>query len=45
MLLEQLVNKDQNFYMDGDALIGSTFDRYNRLGGNRTENEERWGRS
>lgn len=45
MLLEQLLNKDQNFYMDGDALVGSTFDRYNQFGGNRTENEERWDRA
>jgi tape measure domain-containing protein len=39
-LLEQLVGKDSNVYMDGDR-VGGMMDR--RLGG-QTENDERWSR-
>lgn len=43
-LLEQILQKESDFYLDGDALVGSTFDRYNQYGGNKTGNEERWDR-
>lgn len=44
-LLEQILQKESDFYMDGDALVGSTFDKYNQMGGNKTGNEERWDRA
>lgn len=44
MLLEKLASRNQDIYLDGDTLVGSTYSRYDRAGGNRTQITERWGR-
>lgn len=44
--LENAIMKlaDQNIYLDGDTLVGGTYARYDKMGGNKTQLNERWGR-
>lgn len=44
--LENAIMKlaDQNIYLDGDTLVGGTYSRYDKMGGNKTQLNERWGR-
>lgn len=44
-LLEQLLQKDSNVYLDGDVLVGGTYDRYDRQGGVQANYSGRWGLS
>ena len=43
-LLQQLLMREQGIYLDGDTLVGGTYSRYDRVGGNQTQLTERWGR-
>lgn len=43
-LLEKIANKQSDIYLDGDALVGGTYNRYDQTGGTRTRLSERWGR-
>lgn len=35
---------EQKIYLDGDTLVGGTYARYDKMGGNKTQLNERWGR-
>lgn len=41
-LLRKLANKQQDIYLDGDVLVGSTYDRYDNRLGNRVNLKGRW---
>lgn len=41
-LLRKLANKQQDIYLDGDVLVGSTYDRYDNRLGNRVNLKSRW---
>ena len=43
-LLERLANASQTIVLDSGALVGGTYKQYDRVGGNRTQITERWGR-
>lgn len=42
--LNKLTNKQSDIYLDGETLVGGTYDRYDRVGGNTTKLSQRWGR-
>ncbi|MGX7395420.1 phage tail protein [Carnobacterium mobile] len=44
--LENAIMKlaNQGIYLDGDTLVGGTYARYDKMGGNKTQLNERWGR-
>lgn len=41
-LLRKLADKQQDIYLDGDVLVGSTYDRYDNRLGNRVNLKGRW---
>lgn len=41
-LLRKLADKKQDIYLDGDVLVGSTYDRYDNRLGNRVNLKGRW---
>lgn len=43
-LLKAIAAKSSDVYLDGDALVGGTVDRYNSALGGRFSNESRWSR-
>ncbi|WP_459770081.1 hypothetical protein [Alkalibacterium sp. s-m-28] len=43
-LIEQLIHKNQDIYVDGDQWVGATYNRYDRIGAEKTQLTERWGR-
>jgi len=43
-LIEQLLHKNQDIYVDGDQWVGATYNRYDRTGADKTQLVERWGR-
>lgn len=43
-LMEQMLQKKSDIYLDGDTLVGATYDRYDRQGGTQTGLSGRWKR-
>ncbi|HAM79604.1 tape measure protein [Ornithinibacillus bavariensis] len=43
-LLEKIANSNQVIILDSGALVGATYNQYDRMGGNQTMLNERWGR-
>lgn len=43
-LLEKIAGSNQVVVLDSGALVGGTYNEYDRFGGNKTEVNERWGR-
>lgn len=41
-LLQKIADKQQDIYLDGDVLVGSTYDRYDNRLGNRVNLKGRW---
>lgn len=43
-ILEQILKSNQFIVLDSGALVGQTYNEYDRAGGNKTSLDERWGR-
>ena len=43
-MMEQLLNRQQVIVLDSGELVGATYSKYDKAGGNRTQITERWGR-